>query len=61
MKKKGYSAVLLLFITFASFAQPKVCDLAHRGQWLHQYQSHYADTAESPDEFLGNAIREVKP
>lgn len=61
MKKQSYSALLLLLVSFASFAQPKVHNEGHPSPWLHRYQNHYADTAESPDEFLRTPVRELKP
>ncbi|MBT0727802.1 hypothetical protein [Rosenbergiella australiborealis] len=61
MKKKSYSALLLLFISFASLAQPNASGFRHADHSTHQYQSNYADTAESPDEFFRSAVRELKP
>jgi len=60
MRKQSYSALLLLLISFASLAQPKVYREGHRSPGLHQYQNHYADTAESPDEFFRDPVRELK-
>ncbi|QGX92937.1 hypothetical protein EFZ10_15715 [Tatumella sp. TA1] len=61
MKKKSYSALLLLLISFASLAQPRHDDLSQTHHQSRGYQRHFADTAESPDEFFRNAVREIKP
>ncbi|WP_241646970.1 hypothetical protein [Rosenbergiella metrosideri] len=60
MKKQSYSALLLLLISFASFAQPKVHHKGYPSPWSHRYQNHYADTAESPDEFMRPPLRELR-
>lgn len=60
MRKKTYSVLLLIVITYSVLAKPSSTNPLIETQHYTVHRSTDLDTAESPDEFLRPPLREHK-